>query len=150
MTSIWREDVTLEGLRERMRGTFDEYIGIEFTELGPDFLRGQMRVEQRITQPMGILHGGASVVMAEGLGSTAANCVLNSDKYVCVGQDINANHLRAGRLGSMLIGTARPIHIGARSQVWGIELVNERGHKICIARLTMATIERPDKLRPAD
>lgn len=146
MTPIWRENVTLERLNAHIRNSLDEYIGMEFTELGPDFLRAQMPVVQRITQPMGLLHGGASVVMAEALGSMAANSVLTSNKFMCVGQDVNANHLRSARIGSLVIGTARPIHIGSRSQVWGIELVNERDQKICVARLTMATIERPDTL----
>jgi 1,4-dihydroxy-2-naphthoyl-CoA hydrolase len=98
-------------------------------------------VDERTRQPYGLLHGGASVALAETLGSTGANLCVDSERFLCVGQEINANHLRSAKSGRV-IGTARPVHIGGRSQVWGIEIVNEAGALVCISRLTMAVIER--------
>jgi 1,4-dihydroxy-2-naphthoyl-CoA hydrolase len=117
-----------------------KHLGIEFTELGPDFLRGRMPVEDRTHQPHGILHGGASVALAETLGSYAAMLTTDPDKYRCLGQEINANHIR-GVSSGFVIGTARPAHIGRRSQVWEIRITDERDKLVCISRLTMAVIE---------
>ncbi|MES1196292.1 MAG: hotdog fold thioesterase [Steroidobacter sp.] len=137
---IWRDDVTLESLRERALNTMVTHLGIEFTELGDDFLRATMKVDSRTCQPMRILHGGASVALAETLASVAANAIVDQTRFACVGQEINANHLRPVPQGHTVTGTARPIHIGAKSQVWSTEIVNERGQLICISRMTIATI----------
>lgn len=137
---IWRDDVTLEWFRERSRNTMSEHVGIEFTELGDGYLRGTMTVDSRTCQPMRILHGGANVVLAETLASIAANAIVDQTRFACVGQEINANHLRPVAEGRSVTGTARPIHIGARSQVWSTEIVNERGQMVCISRMTIAVI----------
>jgi len=139
---IWREDLTLDFFTERSANTASAHLGIRFTELGDDYVRGEMLVDSRTCQPMRILHGGASVLLAETLGSLAANGVVDITKCQCVGQEINANHLRPASEGEIVIGTARPIHIGARSQVWGIEIRNRRQQLVCISRLTMAVLGR--------
>lgn len=138
--SIWFASPTIEDANQRMQPVLGGHLGIRFTELGPDFLRGTMPVEARTHQPMGILHGGASVVLAETLGSVAANCVVDPRRFYCVGQEINANHLRPVRSG-FVTGMARPIHLGARSQVWGIEIIDENAKLVCVSRLTIAIVE---------
>lgn len=138
---IWRDDVTLAGLNERGRDTLISHLGIEITELGADFLAGTMPVDSRTCQPMRILHGGASVVLAETLASFAANAVVGKE-FACVGQEINANHLRPVPEGRLVTGITRPFHLGGRSQVWGIEIFNERQQRICVSRITMAVITR--------
>ena len=122
------------------RGTLAERIGIEILEIGPDFLRGRMPVDARTKQPMGLLHGGASAALAETLGSIAAKLCLAPDKE-CVGLEINANHIRAARRG-FVTGTARPVHIGGRTQVWNIEIIDDDGKIVCVSRLTLAIIAR--------
>src|SRR4051812_22447056 len=117
--AIWYRPYTLEEVQQRGRGTMVEHIGIIITEVGDDFLRGTMPVDHRTVQPMGILHGGASVALAETLGSLAANLVVDSEKSYCVGLDINANHKKAAKQGSV-IGAARPLHLGTSTQVWSI------------------------------
>jgi 1,4-dihydroxy-2-naphthoyl-CoA hydrolase len=139
---LWRTDVTLEFLQDRARDTLVEHLGIEIIELGDDYIRASMPVDSRTCQPMRILHGGASVALAETLGSFAANAVVDNTRYACVGQEINANHLRPVPVGRKVTGTTRPFHIGARSHVWGIEVVDERGHRVCVSRITMAVINR--------
>ena len=144
--SIWHPGTTLEFARSIQRRTMAQTLGIEFTELGPDFLRATMPVNEHSCQPMGLLHGGASVALAESVASTAANCTIDPTRYSLVGQEINANHLRAVPLGAVVTGTARPFHRGARSQVWGIEIVDEKGRLVCVSRITMALVDRA--LRP--
>ena len=114
-------------------------LGIAITEFGEDYVRGTMPVDQRTHQPMGILHGGASVVLAESLGSMAANLCVDISKYYCVGLDINANHVRAVRTGTVT-GTARPIHLGRTTHVWEIRIEDETGRLVCVSRLTMAVL----------
>ena len=138
--SIWFASPSIEDANRRMQPVLGGHLGILFTEFGDDFLRGTMPVEPRVHQPMGILHGGASVVLAETLGSVAANYVVDPAKHYCVGQEINANHIRPVRSG-LVTGTARAIHLGARSQVWGIELRDEKDRLTCISRLTIAVVE---------
>lgn len=145
---IWRPGATLAWLRNHMKGTLSEHIGIEITELGADFLRGTMPADQRTCQPTRILHGGASVVLAESLASLAATLVIDRTRLACVGQEINANHLRPVPLGQSVTGTTRPFHIGARSQVWGIEIIDEAARLVCVARITMAVVER--RANPGD
>src|SRR6185369_8533882 len=112
----------------------------EFTEIGADFLRGRMPVDDRTRQPFGILHGGASVALAETLGSTGAGMVIDRSKYRCVGQEINANHVRAVK-DRFVVGTARPLHLGRRSHVWEISIVDEQDRLVCISRLTMSILD---------
>jgi 1,4-dihydroxy-2-naphthoyl-CoA hydrolase len=140
--SIWLRTPSLEHLNAATAGTMMRHLDIVFTEVGPDFLRATMPVDERTRQPYGLLHGGASVTLAETLGSTGASLCIDPERLLCVGQEINANHLRSAKSGRV-IGTARPVHVGGRSHVWGIEIVNEAGALICISRLTMAIIERP-------
>ncbi len=140
--SIWRADVTLESLKQRTLDTLVSHMGIEIIELGSDYIKASMPVDSRTCQPLRILHGGASVVLAETLGSFAANAVVDNTKFACVGQEINANHLRPVPVGQVVTGITRPFHIGARSHVWGIEIMDERGKRICISRITMAVINR--------
>lgn len=142
---LWRSGVTVERLRERLRRTLAEHVGIELTELGADFLAATMPVDQRTCQPMRNLHGGASVVLAETIGSLAANAANHDPARHFVGQEINANHLRPVPEGSIVTGVARPVHIGRSSQVWNIEIRNERGQLACVSRLTTAAIEVPRK-----
>jgi 1,4-dihydroxy-2-naphthoyl-CoA hydrolase len=138
---IWRVQATPEQLRERSRNTLAEWLDIRVTEIGPDYLRATMPVNSHTHQPQGILHGGASVALAETVGSLAANLCVDVTKYVCVGQEINANHLRPASSG-LVTGTARPYHVGGRSQVWGIEIRDENDKLVCVSRITMAVVER--------
>lgn len=139
--SIWYRQFTLEEVRQRGVGTMVEHLGITITEAGDDFLKGAMPVDHRTVQPMAILHGGASVALAETLGSLAANLVVNSEKKYCVGLDINANHIRAAKNG-WVTGVAKPLHIGSSTQVWSIEITDEQDRLVCISRLTMAVLDR--------
>jgi 1,4-dihydroxy-2-naphthoyl-CoA hydrolase len=138
--SIWRKRLSLEEMSAWHERTILERLGIAFTEIGADFLRGTMPVDERTHQPFGLLHGGASVVLAETLGSTGASMCVDPHRQLCVGQEINANHLRSVRQG-LVTGTARPVHLGGRSQVWSIEIHDEAGALVCISRLTMAVLE---------
>ena len=138
---IWFRPYTIEQLRF-FHASLPRHLGIEFTEIGEDFLRGRMPVDERTRQPYGILHGGASVALAETLGSTGAGLVVDPDRYRVVGQEINANHVRAVSEG-FVIGTARPLHLGKRSHVWEIRIADERERLVCISRLTMFVIDRP-------
>jgi 1,4-dihydroxy-2-naphthoyl-CoA hydrolase len=112
------------------------------TEIGPDYVRATMPVSPRTHQPTGVLHGGASVALAETVGSLAANLCVDQARYVCLGQEINANHLRPVSSG-IVTATARPHHIGKRSHVWGIEIRDEQQKLVCVSRLTMAVVDRP-------
>jgi 1,4-dihydroxy-2-naphthoyl-CoA hydrolase len=138
--SIWRSLRTLEELNTP-RGNLIDHLGIHFTEIGADFVRGTMPVDARTIQPYGLLHGGASVALAETLGSMGAAMCIDAADYQCVGQEINANHVRAARSG-VVTGTARPIHIGGRTHVWGIDIVNDANKLVCVSRITMAIIKR--------
>lgn len=140
---LWRPGVTIEDLRTRMPRTLAEHVGIELKELGRDYLSGAMPVDHRTCQPLRVLHGGASVVLAETLGSLAANAANHDAGRHFVGQEINANHVRPVPEGSTVTAVARPLHIGKSSQVWSIELRNERGQLTCVSRLTMASIVAP-------
>lgn len=121
--------------------TLVRHLGIEVLEVGEDFIRGRMPVDHRTHQPFGLLHGGASVALAETLGSMAASLCVDPATQMAVGLEINANHLRAVTAG-WVIGTARPIHIGRSTQVWDIRIENEAGQSVCISRLTMAVVPR--------
>ncbi|MCS6972983.1 MAG: hotdog fold thioesterase [Cyclobacteriaceae bacterium] len=139
--NLFPPEVTVDTLNKLSVRTMVEYIGIEFTEVGTNFIRARMPVDHRTQQPYGLLHGGASVVLAETLGSVAAHCsVLNEDKY-CVGLEINANHIRSVKSG-FVTGTTRPIHIGKRTQVWEILITNEQEELVCISRITLAVLDK--------
>jgi 1,4-dihydroxy-2-naphthoyl-CoA hydrolase len=146
--AIWKGDFSLDTINGIGRGTMSENLGIVVTELGDDWLRGTMPVTERSIQPMRIQHGGANVAFAETLASIAANYSIDRERQAALGQEINANHLRPAPLGSTITGTARAFHIGARSQVWGIEIANERGQLLCVARMTMAIVARDPRLAP--
>ncbi len=137
---IWFANPTVEDAMGSQVGLLSPHLGIAFTEVGADYLRGTMPVEPRTHQPMGYLHGGASVAFAETLGSVAANFVVDLSRFRCLGQEINANHLRPVSNG-LVTGTARPFHIGARSHVWSIEIRDAGERLVCVSRLTIAVVE---------
>ena len=132
---------TLESLNQLSAGTMVEHLGIIYTSIGEDFIEAKMPVDHRTHQPLGQLHGGASVVLAETLGSIAANCCVDPKLQYCVGLDINANHIKSVREGFVL-GVARPLHIGKKTQVWEIKITTEKQELVCVSRITMAVIDR--------
>jgi 1,4-dihydroxy-2-naphthoyl-CoA hydrolase len=136
---IWKNARSLDALNTAGRNTLIGHLGISFIEIGEDYLRATMPVDEHTRQPYGLLHGGASVVRAETLGSVGANMCVDGSKHLCVGQEINANHVRAVRQGSVT-GTARPVHLGGRTQVWAIEITDEANELLCISRLTIAVV----------
>jgi 1,4-dihydroxy-2-naphthoyl-CoA hydrolase len=139
--SIWFSSFTIEDIADRGAGTMVGHLGIRFTEVGPDFLRATMPVDERTRQLMGVLHGGASVALAETIGSFAANLCVDHTRFYCVGQEINANHVRPAASG-LVTATAKPFHVGTRSHVWHIEIHDERQRLVCVSRLTMAVVDR--------
>ncbi len=144
---LWFKTLTLEQLRQLYPAGMADYLGIELTELGPDYLRGTLPVCERTRQPMGLLHGGANVVLAETLGSIAANLCIDTDVYYALGQEINANHLRAVGEGKVT-GTAKPVHLGRTTQVWDIRIEDAHGRLSCISRITMAVLQREPQTGP--
>lgn len=146
--SPWRRAYTVAEINALSRGTLLEALGIEFTEVGAAHVSARMPVDDRTVQPYRLLHGGASVALAESLGSIGSTMTIDTTTTQAVGQSINANHLRAVREG-FVTGTARPVHLGARSQVWNIEIVDEAGRLVCLSRLTLALLERPSHSAPA-
>jgi uncharacterized protein (TIGR00369 family) len=143
--AIWFSKPTIEQVNRSSADTAVAALGIVITEFGEDGLSGTMPVDSRTRQPMGLLHGGASVLFAETLCSLGANYCIDRSKYACVGQEINANHLRAASDG-LVHGTAKPIHLGRRSQVWEIQIRDDAGKLVCISRCTLAMIDRPADL----
>lgn len=141
-TFIWFKNYTLEYLEGLRNANMGVYIGIQFTELGPDFLTASMPVDHRTTQPFGILHGGASCVLSETLGSVAAWMTIDPESYRAVGIEINANHVRAVTQGEV-IGICKPLHVGKRTQVWQTDISEaDTGKRVAISRLTVAIIEQ--------
>jgi len=138
---IWFKQYTIEELKFLTTNNMLEHLGIEITEIGADYLKGKMPVDHRTVQPMSILHGGASVALAESMGSIGAYLTVDPLKYHCVGMEINANHLRPVSSG-YVHATAKPLHIGSKTQVWSIEIMNEKNKLVCISRITMAVIDR--------
>lgn len=132
--------ITLDAVNAMSKDTAMEPLGIVFTEIGPDYLRATMPVDARTRQPYGLLHGGASVLLAETLGSMSGMLCIGEDE-ICVGIEINANHVRGVRDG-VVTGTARPLHVGGRTQVWEIRIEDERGRLVCISRITLAVVPR--------
>ena len=141
MSGIWFKEFTLAQVNDIGANTMISHVGIEVTEIGDDFLCGRMPVDQRTRQPFGILHGGASVVLAETLASIGCQFTIDWTKLRAVGLEINANHIRAVSEG-FVTGTARAVHLGRRTQVWEIRITDPRGKLSCISRITMAVIER--------
>ena len=141
MTAIWLHRPTLEALN-RPSPTMVSHLGIEFLEIGDDYVKARMPVDHRTHQPFGLLHGGASVALAETLGSTGAFFCINPSTHSAVGLDINANHLRGVKSG-WVMGVAKPIHCGKTTHVWEIRISDEADKLVCITRLTMAILENP-------
>ena len=121
--------------------TMAEYLGIEWVEVGDDFLKGKIPVDHRTTQPYGLLHGGASCVLAETLGSVASAMVIDHSQFYCVGIEINANHVRGVKTG-WVTGITKPLHLGSSTHVWDIKLFDNRQKLVCISRLTVAILKR--------
>lgn len=138
---IWFKPLTLDLLNARSKNTMAEFLNIEFTAIGDDSLTATMPASSRTKQPIGIVHGGANVVLAETIASTAANAVVDLEHYYCVGLEINANHIRSVREGSVT-GITHPYHLGRTTQVWHIELFNDEGKLTCISRMTASVIKR--------
>ena len=140
MKNIWFDkDLSLDQLNELGKDTMSEHLGFEWGEVGPDFLTGSLPVDYRTKQPYGLLHGGASCVLAETLGSVASAMVVDQTKFICVGMEINANHVRSARQGKV-IGKVSPLHLGFSSHVWDIRIHDEAGKLICVSRLTVAIL----------
>ncbi len=132
--------ISIEDVNKMNQNCLVGHLGIEITEIGEDYIKGKMPVDHRTTQPYGILHGGASVALAESLGSIAATFTVDQNKQYCVGLDINANHIRAVREGNVY-GITRPLHLGKSTQVWEIKITNEEDKLVCISRITMVVMD---------
>jgi 1,4-dihydroxy-2-naphthoyl-CoA hydrolase len=140
--AIWKQSPSIDQINASSRNTLVDTLGMRVTEVGDDFIRGTMPVDARTRQPFGLLHGGASVALAETLGSLAGNLCLDTTREVAVGLDINANHIRAVTQG-VVTGTARALHIGRTTQVWEIRIEDEKQRLVCISRLTLAVVPKP-------
>ena len=138
--AIWFKEATLDDINGRAGTGIARVIGIEFIEVGEDFMKARMPVDNRTHQPHGILHGGASVVLAETIASVGASRVVDRAKFRCVGLEINANHLSLVKEG-YVIGTGRPLHLGKSTQVWDVRIADERGKLVCVSRVTMAVLK---------
>tara|TARA_B110000503_G_C7119395_1_gene401797 strand:- start:10 stop:444 length:435 start_codon:yes stop_codon:yes gene_type:complete len=141
MSSIWHHTPNPSLMDKMSEGTIDQHLGIKITEVGDDYLIGTMPADSRTFQPYGIVHGGANVVLAETLGSMSGAHVIDSEHYLCMGQEVSATHLRPVSSG-LVTGTARPIHLGRRSHVWEIRLTNDQGKLSCIAKLILAIVPK--------
>ena len=139
--TLWKTQTTLDQLKERSKNTLAEHLGIEYLEIGDDYLKAKMPVDYRTKQTAGLLHGGASVVLAETLGSIAAGLCVNREKKSIVGLEINANHIRPVTEG-WVTGVTKPIHVGNTTQIWEIKIYNDQDKLICISRLTVANIDK--------
>lgn len=139
--SIWKSPQTLDDMNRMSANNMVEHVGIRFLEIGEDYIRASMPVDHRTHQPFGILHGGASVVLAETVGSTAANHCLDTSRQYAVGLDINCNHLRSISSGDVF-ATARAVHIGRSTQVWQIDITDQENRPVAVSRLTMAVLNR--------
>ncbi|MDE3144765.1 MAG: hotdog fold thioesterase [Bacteroidota bacterium] len=139
---IWfNKDISIDQLNQLNKNNLGEHLGILFTEIGDNYLKATMPVDHRTTQPYGLLHGGASVALAETLGSVASALVIDTDKNICVGLEINANHVRGVKSG-IVTGTVTPIHIGASTHVWEIKIHDDKEKLICVSRLTVAVLQK--------
>lgn len=139
---IWfRKDLSTDHLRPLGKNTMAEYVGIEWTEVGSNWIKARMPVDHRTRQPYGLLHGGASCVLSETIGSVASAMVVDHSKYYCVGLEINANHIRSAREG-FVTGVASPLHLGTSTHVWDIRIYDDAEKLVCVSRLTVAILER--------
>jgi 1,4-dihydroxy-2-naphthoyl-CoA hydrolase len=143
---IWKKHVELDKLNDLCIPTIHTALGIRFTEVGPDFISGEMPVDERTKQPFGVLHGGASVVLAESLGSMASYLAIEGEDRTAFGIEVNANHLKAARNG-VVTGRAQAVHIGQNVHVWQIEIRDSAGDLVCTSRLTV--LVRASRVRPA-
>lgn len=142
--AIWfKKDLSVPDLSNLGKGTMGEYVGIEWAEVGEDCLKARMPVDHRTVQPYGLLHGGASCVLAETIGSVASAMVIDHTKFYCVGLEINANHVRSAKNG-YVTGVATPLHLGASTHVWDIKIFDEKEKLVCVSRLTVAIIPRKE------
>lgn len=141
-SSVWfQKYVGIDQLNEQSRNTMGEFLDIRFTEIGPGYLKASMPVNSKTHQPYGLLHGGASAALAETVGSVASWLCINPEKQLCVGMEINCNHLRGKRDG-LVVATAEPLHLGATSHVWDIRIRDENEKLVCVSRLTVAILAR--------
>lgn len=144
MSHIWfKKEFSLQKLQAMSAGTMGEHIGIVFTGIGDNYLKATMPVDERTRQPYGLLHGGASVALAETLGSVASSLVIDTSVFICVGIEINANHIRSARQG-VVTGIATPLHLGSSTHVWDIKIHDERERLVCVSRLTVAILKGKD------
>jgi len=140
--TIWfNKAISIPDLKTLTPATLGEHLGMEWEEIGPNFLKMKMPVDSRTLQPYGLLHGGASCALAETVGSVASALVIDAEKFICVGLEINANHIRGERSG-FVSATATPLHLGATTHVWDIKIHNEAGKLVCISRLTVAVLKK--------
>lgn len=142
--TIWHQPFSIDAVNQRGADCANGHLGIELTEVGDDYLRGRMPVDRRTRQPAGALHGGVSLAFAETLASWAAAHAVDRSQYHCVGQEINANHVRAVTEG-WVYGEARPLHLGRTSHVWDVRISNEAGKLVCVSRVTIAVLNTPSR-----
>jgi len=139
---IWfNKNLTLKDIPDWGKNTMSEHVGIRLTEVGGNFLKATMPVDKRTRQPYGLLHGGASLALAETLGSIGSALVIDSEQYNCVGLEINANHIRSTSEG-LVTGIASPIHLGKSTHVWDIKIYDDKERLLCISRLTVAILQK--------
>ena len=141
--SIWKTHIDIKTITDSRINTIIDLMGIEFIEVGDDFLSARMPVDHRTHQPLGIMHGGASCVLAETLGSIAGNYSVDAKKQFCVGLDIFTSHIRMVKTG-YVIGTAKPVHIGKKNHVWEIRIIDEEKRLVSLTRLTLAVLDKRD------
>ncbi|HEY4062077.1 MAG TPA: hotdog fold thioesterase [Puia sp.] len=147
--SIWfTRGVTVARINALGKNTMGEWLGIEFTEIGEDFLKARMPVNERTRQPYGMLHGGASAALAETMGSVASALVIDPNQFICVGLEINANHIR-GVQEDLVFGTVVPLHIGGTTHVWDIRIIDSQDKLVCVSRLTVAILKQRRDPPPA-
>lgn len=139
---MWFKEFTIEQINDRPKNHIGALLDIKFTTYGADFIEGTMPVDQRTHQPAGILHGGASVVLAESLGSTASYLCIDPEKFIAVGLEVNANHLRPVKTG-LVTGICKALHIGAKTHIWEIKIYTNKGKMSCVSRLTVAILPKP-------
>jgi 1,4-dihydroxy-2-naphthoyl-CoA hydrolase len=144
--AIWFDAFPLEHANGRGQGSLIGHLGIEVIEAGEDYLKARMPVDERTRQPAGVLHGGATVALAETLASWAAAYVVDRTRHHCVGLEINANHVRPIASG-FVFGTARPLHLGRTTHVWEVKVTEEKDRLVAVARVTMAVLDTPNQYR---
>lgn len=144
MAAIWKVSVTIEQLNKLSVNTMAETLDIRFSEIGDNYLKATMPVDARTRQPYGLLHGGASAVLAETIGSVASSLCINAEKQICVGLEINCNHIK-GKKEGVVTATCTPLHIGASTHVWDIKIHDEKDKLINVSRLTVAILKKPSE-----